>query len=128
MNDFDKILKEFGNLPDFVRFLNEKINDGEQISSGKAGGLKSKEQKEAEQPAKPPGPEAAPGGAGDPAAMGAPPPIVDPSAAPGSQITLGNKQPDPEFGNYTDEIRISGNKDVINTRPKAKINQTNGTY
>lgn len=122
MHDFEKVLQKFGNLSEFVRFLNEKINDGEQISNGKTGAMKTKEQKLKE--AEPPAPPA--GGAEAGAEAGV---VIDPTAAPGSQITIGNKQPDNEFqGNYTDEIKLSGNHDVVNTKPKAKINFSNGTY
>ena len=120
MNDFDKILKGFGDISSLVKFLNEKINDGQEISRGKDPNDKSKEQKmnEAEPPK---GGDAA--GGGEAAA-----PIIDPAAAPGSQINIGNKQLDPEFSSYTDKINISGKKDIINVKPRAQINQSNGTY
>lgn len=125
MDNLHNILKEFGDLPSLVRFLNEKINDGHEISRGKSSTDKSKEQKVNEAPPKPPGPQ---GGAEGGAEGGATPPIIDPAQAPGSQITIGNKQPDPEFDNYTSQIKISGKKDIINTRPRANINYSNGTF
>ena len=125
MENLQKILKEFGDLPSLVRFLNEKINDGQEISRGKNPLDKSKEQKVNEAPPKPPGPQG--GGEGGEGGE-ATPPVIDPSQAPGSQITIGNKQPDPEFDMYTNEIKISGKKDIVNTRPRANINYNNGTF
>jgi len=34
----------------------------------------------------------------------------------------------PEFDMYTNEIKISGKKDIVNTRPRANINYNNGTF
>lgn len=128
MDNLAKILKEFGDLPSLVRFLNEKINDGHEISRGKSSFDKSKEQKVNEAPPKPPGPAGAPAGGEEAGGEGAAAPIIDPAQAPGSQITIGNKQPDPEFDTYTNEIKISGKKDIVNTRPRANINYNNGTF
>ena len=124
MDNLQKVLKEFGDLPSLVRFLNEKINDGQEISRGKTPTETSKQQKEAEAPKKPPGPDAAGGGEGETATA----PVIDPSAAPGSQITLGNKQPDPEFRQPTTRIELSGRRDIVNTEPRANVNYSNGTY
>ena len=129
MKDFDKILSKFGDLASFVRFLNEQINDGQEISRGRSPVDKSKQAKVNEAPPKPPGPSGGGGDAGGEGGEAAPTPaIIDPSQAPGSQITIGNKQPDPEFDEYTDEIRLSGKQDVVDTKPRAKVTQSNGTY
>jgi hypothetical protein len=40
-----KILKEFKNMKNWTNFLQERINDGAEISRGKTGGERSKEEK-----------------------------------------------------------------------------------
>ena len=42
----DKILSKFKNITEWTLFLNERINDGHEISKGKLGGERSKFQKE----------------------------------------------------------------------------------
>lgn len=114
-NTFDpRWLMAFSSLSEFTEFMNEKINDGEQISAGKSPTDKSKEEKEEEQPA-----EEQP--SGDPAVAGAvepvapTPPIIDPSQAPGSQIAIGKKT-------VKDNVKSSSTRIKVGKQKKEKVN------
>jgi hypothetical protein len=123
MKDITKTLKGFSSLSEFRNFLNEQINDGQEISRGKDPQDKSKEQKKEEAPEAPSdGGDAAGGEEG-----GAEAPVVDPVAAPGSQVTVGNKKEDDmEADPEAKQVKISGKKDKIDMKPTAKIEPTNG--
>lgn len=120
----NSVLKHFGDLDAWMNFLNEQINDGAEISRGKDPNDKSKEQK-AEEAAPPEGDAgmdpAAAGGEAAPA-----PPIIDPSAAPGSQIAIGKKL-EKTFDAKAQEIQISGKKQKLNMKPRANM-ISNGTF
>ena len=116
MKDITKTLKGFTSLSEFRNFLNEQINDGQEISRGKDPQDKSKEQKAQEEPEAPSGEEAS-----------AEQPVFDPVAAPGSQVSIGNKKEDdmkadPEAA----KVEISGEKNKIDMKPTTKIDTSNG--
>lgn len=114
-HDITETLRGFFNLAEFRDFLDEQINDGQEISRGKDPNDKSKEEKkEAESDA----PE---GGEEEPEA-----PVVDPTNAPGSQVTIGNKDKDVEADPDAVSLKVSGKKDKINMKPIAKIDPSNG--
>lgn len=142
----DNIVKKFGSLSNFRDFLNEQINDGQEISRGKDPNDISKEQKRErdnrkksirireeekkiskEVTKKADGsakevhydtsePEA---GADDGQAAPVPPSpvVVDPSQAPGSQIAIGRKEKS-EADPKAIEIDVSGKQTQVNLKPK----------
>ena len=110
-------LKGFKNLKDFSQFLEEQINDGEEISKGKNPDETSEEQEKEE--AEPEAPVADMGGA--PPGM---PPEEAPAEAPGAQVTIGNKVEDPSSSPFPKKIKISGRTDVVDVSPQAVINQS----
>ena len=123
MSNLNKVLKHFNNdLQEWVTFLNEKINDGAEISRGKDPNDISKQQKAEELP---PGGDMPP-----PGDMAVPPmpPIIDPSQAPGSQIVIGKKHLNAEADPESKKIELSGEKEKLNMKPSVTINFTNGTY
>ena len=118
-HDITETLRGFANLAEFRDFLEEAINDGQEISRGKDPNDKSKEQKSEEE-----APEEAPAEGGE-EGMEAEEPIVDPVASPGSQVTIGNKDVDKNADPEAAEVKISGNKDKINMKATAKIDAPN---
>ena len=124
MTNLNKVLKHFNNdLSEWVSFLNEKINDGQEISRGKDANDVSKQQKANAQPA-----EAVPSGeaGGEVAAV---PPIIDPSQAPGSQVSIGKKHVNDEADPESVKIKISGEKEKIDMKPRTNtLPVNNGTY
>ena len=110
MKQLDKVLKHFNNdLTEWVSFLNEKINDGVEISRGMSPNDKSKQEKTDE------------AAEGDAAAQTTAP-IIDPSQAPGSQISIGKKRiKDENEGNST-RVELSYQPNIIELEPK--INTT----
>lgn len=114
MDDLNKVLVGFQNkgISEWVSFLNEKINDGAEISRGKMPDEKSKEEKRIENRSDP--------GEEDLTAADASvanPIIIDPSQAPGSQIAIGKKHTSDEADPKASEIKISGEKEKINLKP-----------
>lgn len=105
-NKFDpRWLMAFDSLSEFTEFMNEKINDGEEISKGKSPTDQSKEEK-------------AEGEMEGGVEMEAPPaPIVDPHQAPGSQIALGKKKQKSSVNSKTQKIKVGQTKEKINVRP-----------
>lgn len=124
MKNLNQILKGFGNLDEWMSFLNEKINDGAEISRGKDPHDKSKEEKAME--AAPPGGDEMMADAGMDAAAGAAPPVIDPSQAPGSQIAIGKKK-EKTFDAKAKEIKISGETQKLDMKPHVSV-LTNGPY
>lgn len=114
MKDITETLKGFESLAAFRDFLQEKINDGQEISRGKDPNDKSKEQKSEEPPADDKEEEEAEG------------PVIDPTAAPGSQVTIGNKELEGEEEIESSKIEISGKQEKINMKPQAKLDPSNG--
>lgn len=126
------IVKQFGSLANFRDFLSEKINDGAEISRGKASGDTSKEQKKEKQISKEVKKNADGSGSEvhydtSPEDEAPPPPPagppVDPAAAPGSQIAVGKKDID---NNEADaekavNIKLSGKKEKLNLKPKVTV-------
>jgi hypothetical protein len=129
MTNLNKVLKHFNNdLQEWVTFLNEKINDGQEISRGKDPNDTSKQEKADEQPQEgdmamgdmPPG--------GDAGAVAPMPPVIDPSMAPGSQISIGKKAVKAEADPDSVRIKISGQKEKIDMKPRVNTLPVNGTY
>jgi len=128
------IVKQFGSLANFRDFLSEKINDGAEISRGKASGETSKEQKKEKKISKEVKKNADGSGSEihydtspeeEPQAEVPPPPgpPVDPTSAPGSQIAIGKKDID---NNEADaekavNIKLSGKKEKLNLKPKVTV-------
>jgi hypothetical protein len=121
MTKLNKVLKHFNNdLGEWVSFLNEKINDGHEISRGKDPHDVSKQQKLNAQPA-----EGAPEGGAEAAAPV--PPIIDPSQAPGSQISIGKKNVKDQLDPESVKVEISGKKEKIDMQPRINTLPVNGT-
>lgn len=112
-NDITELAKKFGSLGQFTQFLDEKINDGEQISKGKSPTDKSKEEKAAEQEAPAEGGEEM-----EPEA-----PVVDPVAAPGSQVAVGNKNTSKEINPEAKKLKVGKEKDKVDLKPRIEIEQ-----
>ena len=129
------IVKQFGSLANFRDFLSEKINDGAEISRGKDKNDTSKEQKKekkiskevdkkADGSAKEVHYDTSPEQEAPQAEMPPPPgPPVDPTAAPGSQISIGKKDVD---NNEADaekavSLKLSGKKEKLNLKPKITV-------
>lgn len=107
------VVKEFGNLANWRDFLNEQINNGDEISRGKNPLDKSKEAKAAEQDQEQPDQMQAP--------VNPPVPVaIDPTQAPGSQIAIGKKEVQKEADPKSIEIKISGKKEQVDLKPKIK--------
>jgi len=126
-----ELVKKFGSLSNFREFLNEKINDGEQISKGKTDTETSKEEKkekkiskEVEKNSDGSSSETHYDTSGDEVPPPAPPPgpPVDPTQAPGSQIAVGRKEVDDvEADPKAVPVKISGNKEKVNMKPKITV-------
>ena len=129
------IVKQFGSLANFRDFLSEKINDGAEISKGKTSTETSKQEKKEKQISKEVKKNADGSGSEvhydtspeEPQADTPPPtppgPPVDPTAAPGSQISVGKKDID---NNEADaekavNIKLSGKKEKLNLKPKVTV-------
>lgn len=125
MKQLNQVLKHFQDqgLNEWISFLNEKINDGAEISRGKNPLEKSKDTKAKEQPSEP-GEFAANGipPGGPSAESGAVPPIIDPAQAPGSQIAIGKKHIEDEADPEATRIEISGEKEKFNMKPTINTN------
>ena len=141
--DIDNIIKYFANLREFSEFVDEikEAADGEEIARGMNPNDKSKQEKNGQSAppeGKPPieapetdgesegGPkeEAEPGGAPmESGAGGGEAPVIDPVAAPGSQIAVGKKiESSIHKKPKTKAVEVSGKEKVeINTNPKIKI-------
>jgi len=127
------IVKQFGSLANFRDFLSEKINDGAEISRGKDKNDTCKEQKKEKKISKEVD-KKADGSAKEvhydtspeqeaPQAEMPPGPPVDPTAAPGSQISIGKKDID---NNEADaekavSLKLSGKKEKLNLKPKITV-------
>lgn len=119
--DITETLKGFVSLAEFREFLEEQINDGQEISRGKDPLDKSKEQKSEEEPVEEEeGEEVVAGEEGGEEAA----PVVDPVAAPGSQVTIGNKTIDKNEDPDAVEVKISGKKNKVKMNPTANINDS----
>lgn len=129
------IVKQFGSLANFRNFLSEKINDGAEISRGKDKTDTSQEQKKekkiskeiekkADGSAKEVHYDNSPEQDAPQAEMPPPPgPPVDPTAAPGSQISVGKKDID---NNEADaekavSLKLSGKKEKLDLKPKITV-------
>ena len=127
------IVKQFGSLANFRNFLSEKINDGAEISRGKTSTETSKQEKKEKKISKEVDKKAN-GSAKEvhydtspdqeaPQAEMPPGPPVDPTAAPGSQISIGKKDID---NNEADaekavSLKLSGKKEKLNLKPKITV-------
>lgn len=129
MIDYD-IVKSFGSLSNFREFLDEKINDGEQISKGKTPSETSKEEKkekkvskEVEKKSDGSSTETHYDTSGDevPPPMPPPGPPVDPTQAPGSQVSVGKKDVEDEADPKAVPLKLSGKKEVVNMKPKITV-------
>ena len=125
MNKYDitETLKGFTNLAEFRDFIEEKINDGQEISRGKDDNDKSKEEKKDESEESEAPTEGGEGEGGGEAEAEAP--VIDPVAAPGSQIALGNKVVDAKDDPEAMEVKISGKSNKLNMKPTATIDDSN---
>lgn len=119
MEKISNILKNFNTLSEYTDFLNTLVEaEGSEISRGKDPNDKSKDEKEVEEVPAEGGEEVAPEEGGEE-------PVVDPVAAPGSQVAIGNKEVDKSADPEAVEIEISGEKDKIDTKPKKNVNPNN---
>lgn len=132
MSNLDyKIVEKFGSLANFRKFLDEKINDGAEISRGKTSTETSKQEKkekkiskEVKKNADGSGTETHYDTSGEevpPAPEGPMPPPVDPAAAPGSQIAIGRKDVEDEADPKAVEIKLSGKSEKVNMKPKITV-------
>lgn len=128
-----ELVKKFGSLANFRDFLSEKINDGAEISKGKTSTETSKQEKKEKKISKEVD-KKADGSAKEvhydntpeePQNDVPPPPgpPVDPTAAPGSQISIGKKNID---NNEADAekavgIKLTGKKEKLNLKPKITV-------
>lgn len=128
------IVKQFGSLANFRDFLSEKINDGAEISRGKDKTDTSKEQKKEKKISKEVQKKADGSSTethydtsepeqGPPEGADAPMPMpnpVDPTAQPGSQISVGKKDIDDNEADAEKavNIKLSGKKEKLNLKPK----------
>lgn len=119
MKHISQIVKNFKNLKEYTEFLQTLVEaEGSEISRGKDPNDESKMDKEREE-----GPPEQ--GGGDAAAgmeAGAEEPVIDPVMAPGSQIAVGNKEPNDADDPKAVKIKISGDKEKIDTKPSVEIN------
>lgn len=129
-----ELVKKFGSLANFRDFLSEKINDGAEISKGKTSTETSKQEKKekkiskeidkkADGSAKEVHYDNTPEEPQNDAPPPPPGPPVDPSAAPGSQISIGKKDID---NNEADAekavgIKLTGKKEKLNLKPKITV-------
>ena len=117
MENISNLLKNFSNLNEYTEFLNQLVEaEGSEISRGKDPHDKSKAEKEE---------EAAPEGEGGeemPPEEGGEEPIVDPIAAPGSQVAIGNKDLSDTDDPKAVKVKISGEKTKIDLKPKHEVN------
>ena len=129
------IVKQFGSLANFRDFLSEKINDGAEISRGKTSTETSKQEKKEKKVSKevdkkadgsakevhydtsPEEPQA------DAPPLTPPGPPVDPTAAPGSQISVGRKNIDDNEADAEKavSIKLTGKKEKLNLKPKITV-------
>ena len=128
-----EIVKKFGSLAAYRDFLTEKINDGAEISRGKTNGEKSKEEKkqdkiskEVEKKADGSSTETHYDTDGEEQEAPPPPPPgppVDPTGAPGSQISVGKKSTDDNEADADKAVNISlsGQKEKLNLKPKIEV-------
>lgn len=116
MEHISNLLKNFKTLSEYTEFLNSLVEaEGSEISRGKDPNDESKVEKEAEA-------EEAPAEGGEGEEMAGEEPVVDPVAAPGSQVAIGNKEVDKTADPDAVKIEISGEKDKIDTKPKKQVN------
>ena len=113
----EDILKEYdGDIDSFIEMIEKlKEDEGEQISKGKNALEKSDDEEEK---------EVADGEAsiGDVQAAAAPASV--PGEVPGENVAIGNKtfDNDKADADETQEIKLSGKKDKIVTKPQTKVN------
>ena len=115
-NKIEDILKEYdGDIDSFIEMITKIAEDekGEQISKGKNALEKSDDEEEKE--------VAQDGGIGDTAAAA---PASVPGEVPGANVAIGNKtfDDDKADADETQEIKLSGKKDKIVTKPQTKVN------
>ena len=129
-----ELVKKFGSLANFRDFLSEKINDGAEISKGKTSTETSKQEKKEKKISKEVE-KKADGSAKEvhfdntpeePEAAAPPPPAgppVDPTAAPGSQISIGKKDIDNNEADAAKAvgIKLTGKKEKLNLKPKITV-------
>jgi hypothetical protein len=113
----EDLLKTYeGDIDSFIETI-QKIaeDDGEQISNGKNPLEKSDDEEEQEVSDG----EAVPAGAAEPQAA-----LSVPGEVPGANVAIGNKQFDNDKADAdeTQEIKLSGKKDKIDTKPQTKVN------
>lgn len=116
-NKLEDILKEYdGDIDSFIEMITKISEDekGEQISKGKNALEKSDDEEEK---------EVADGEAsiGD---LQAAAPASVPGEVPGANVAIGNKtfDNDKADADETQEIKLSGKKDKIVTKPQTKVN------
>ena len=112
----EDILKEYdGDIDSFIEMIEKlKEDEGEQISKGKNALEKSDDEEEK---------EVADGEASIGDAQAASPASV-PGEVPGANVAIGNKtfDNDKADADETQEIKLSGKKDKIVTKPQTKVN------
>jgi len=123
-----ELVKKFGSLSNFREFLNEKINDGAEISRGKTSTETSKEEKkekkiskEVKKNADGSGTETHYDTSGEEVPPPPPGPPVDPTAAPGSQVAIGRKDVEDEADPKAVKIKLSGKTEKVNMKPKITV-------
>ena len=114
------ILSEFeGDIDEFIEVLEQiKEDEGEQISNGKNPLEKSDDEEEKEVSDG----EAAPANAPASAAGGGLASV--PGEVPGANVAIGNKEFDNDEADAekTREVKLSGKKDKVDTKPQTKSN------
>ena len=114
------ILSEFeGDIDEFIEVLEQiKEDEGEQISNGKNPLEKSDDEEEKEVSDG----EAAPANAPASAAGGGLASV--PGEVPGANVAIGNKEFDNDEADAdkTREVKLSGKKDKVDTKPQTKLN------
>ena len=112
----EDILKEYaGDIDSFIEMIEKlKEDEGEQISKGKNALEKSDDEEEK---------EVADGEASIGDVQAASPASV-PGEVPGANVAIGNKtfDNDKADADETQEIKLSGKKDKIVTKPQTKVN------
>ena len=121
MEHISNILKQFTNLQEYTEFLESLVEaEGSEISRGKDPNDKSKKEKGEEQEPEAEGEVPAEGGEEEAAEE----PVIDPVAAPGSQVAIGNKDVNDADDPKTIKVEVSGKKQKINLKPKIEVDSS----
>lgn len=121
MKHISSILKQFKTLQEYTEFLESLVEaEGSEISRGKDPNDKSKKEKSEEQ--EPEAESEVPAEGGEEAAVEEP--VIDPVAAPGSQVAIGNKDVNDADDPKAVKVEVSGKKQKINLKPKIEVDSS----